>query len=154
MKWSRLSVPDLWAGLALMALATAYYVAALGIQRSLLSDEIGAAGLPKALAVILAVAGALLAARSQWAAAIKVSPRLTAQAAGLMALMAAYIFVLPVLGYPLTIAALVAGVALLAGAPPTLGLAITAISAGLGFWLIFARLLSVSVPAGLLSGWM
>jgi putative tricarboxylic transport membrane protein len=149
----RLRAPDLWAGLALMALAAAYFFAATGIQRSLLSDEVGAAGLPKVLAVFLGFAGALLAARSQWIAP-KASLRLTARAAGILVLIAAYILVLPVAGYPLTIFALVACVALLAGAPPTLGLALTAIAAGLGFWLIFARLLGISVPVGPFSGWI
>lgn len=154
MKRLRLSAPDLWAGLALMAVAAAYYGSALGIQQSLLSDEIGAAGLPKILAIALGLAGALLAVRSQGSTAIKVTPRLTAQAAGLLALIAVYIIALPILGYPLAIAALVASVALLAGTPPTPGVAITAIAAGLGFWVIFAWLLSISVPAGIFSGWM
>jgi hypothetical protein len=89
MKRSWFSAPDLWAGLALMALAAAYYGAAQGIQRSLLADEVGAAGLPKMLAIALAVAGLLLAVRSQAASALRVTLHLTAQAAGLLALRSA-----------------------------------------------------------------
>jgi hypothetical protein len=154
MKRSWFGAPDLWTGLALMALAAAYHGAAQGIQRSLLADEVGAAGLPKMLAIALAVAGLLLAVRSQAASALRVTLHLTAQAAGLLALMAAYIVLLPVTGYPLTIAALVAGVALLAGSRPTPGLAVTAIAAGLGFWIIFAQLFGISVPAGIFAGWI
>jgi hypothetical protein len=146
--------PDLWIGLALIALAAAYYAEARAISDSLLSDEVGAAGLPTLLAAVLAVSGAALAVRSQGAAAIRVTFAFAPQALGLVALMVAYIFLLPITGYPLLIAALVAGVALLAGARPTVGLGLTAILAGAFFWLTFHWLFGITMPAGLLAHWI
>lgn len=145
----RPGAPDLWIGLAVMALAGIYYFGALGISDSLLSDEVGAAGLPKLLAVALALAGALLALRSQTAGGLRVTVAITPRALGLVAGLAAYIAVLPLAGYPLTLAALVAGVALLAGARPGLALAAISLAAGAGFWLVFAWLLHIRMPAGL-----
>jgi hypothetical protein len=69
-------------------------------------------------------------------------------------MMVAYILLLPITGYPLLIAALVAGVALLAGARPTLGLALTVILAGAFFWLTFHWLFGITMPAGLLGYWI
>jgi hypothetical protein len=146
--------PDLWIGLALVALAAAYYAEARAISDSLLTDEVGAAGLPTLLAAVLAISGAALAVRSQGAAAIRVTFAFTSQALGLVALMVAYIFLLPITGYPLLIAALVAGVALLAGARPTLGLGLIAILAGAFFWLTFHWLFGITMPAGLLAYWI
>jgi len=137
-----------------MALAGAYYASALTIQDSLLSDEVGAAGLPKGLAIALGLSGALLALRSSAASTIRVKLALKPQALGLLAILAAYIIVLPFAGYPLALAALVAGVALLAGAKLDLTFALTAAGAGLGFWLIFAHLLGIAMPAGRLAGWI
>ncbi len=150
----KLGAPDLWTGLALMALAGGYYAAALDIPDSLLSDEVGAAGLPKLLAAALALVGAALAIRSQIAVTPPVKLAIAPRALGLVGLVLAYIVLLPVAGYPLTLAALVASVALLAGARPTLGLGATAAVAGIGFWLIFTDLFGIAMPAGLLAPWM
>ena len=146
--------PDLWIGLALVALAGAYYAEARAISDSLLTDEVGAAGLPTLLAAVLAVSGAALAVRSQGASAIRVTLALAPQALGLVALMVAYLFLLPITGYPLLVAALVASVALLAGARPTLGLGLIAILAGAFFWLTFHWLFGITMPAGLLAYWI
>jgi putative tricarboxylic transport membrane protein len=146
----RLGAPDLWIGLAVMALAGIYYAAALGISDSLLSDEVGAAGLPKLLAVALALAGALIALRSQTMGGLRVTVAVTARALGLVAMLAAYIVLLPLAGYPLTLAALIAGMALLGGARPNLSLAAISIAAGAGFWLVFAGLFHIRMPAGLI----
>jgi putative tricarboxylic transport membrane protein len=150
----KLKAPDLWIGLMLIALAASYYRAALAIPESLLSDEVGAAGLPTLLAAALAFSGALLALRSQGGSAIRVTFAVAPQAAGLLLVMIAYIAVLPVAGYPLALAALVAASALLAGAKPTLGLGVTVAAAGLGFWLIFAWAFHIAMPAGLLARWI
>jgi putative tricarboxylic transport membrane protein len=150
----KLRAPDLWTGLALIAVAGLYYSAALAIPDSLLSDEVGAAGLPKVLAAVLALSGALLAIRSQAAGAMRVKLEFEPLALGLVAAMIAYIALLPLLGYPFMLTALVGGVALLAGARPTFSLAAIAIAAGLGFWLVFARLFHIAMPAGIFALWM
>ena len=150
----KLAVADLWIGLALMGFAAAYYAGALAIPDSLLSDEVGAAGLPKALGLALGACGALLAVRSQGFAPMRVRLDMAPQALGLVGVLIAYILVLPVAGYPLAMAALVAVAALLAGARLTPWLAVTAAAAGLGFWLIFVTLFGIAMPAGLLSRWI
>ena len=150
----KLAVADLWIGLALMAFAAVYYAGALAIPESLLSDEVGAAGLPKALGLALGACGAALAVRSQGLAPMHVRLDMAPQALGLVGVLIAYILVLPVAGYPLAMAALVAVAALLAGARLTPWLAVTAAAAGLGFWLIFVTLFGIAMPAGLLSRWI
>jgi putative tricarboxylic transport membrane protein len=150
----RLKAPDLWAGLALMALAGGYYMAALGIHQSLLSDVVGAAGIPKLLAALLGLCGVLMVVRSQLGQAMRITPRVPARSIGLLALFAAHILLLPIVGYPVALAALVASVALLAGERATPRLAIISIAAGAGFWWVFAGLLGISMPAGLLAGWI
>jgi putative tricarboxylic transport membrane protein len=150
----RLSAPDLWIGIGLIALAAVYYAAALAIPDSLLSDEVGAAGLPKLLATTLAVSGALLAIRSQGASAMRVKLSVEPRGMALVAAMALYIAAMPLTGYPLSLAGLVAGVALLAGAKPTISLAAISLAAGVGFWLVFARLFHIKFPAGIFQGWM
>jgi putative tricarboxylic transport membrane protein len=150
----RLSAPDLWIGLGIAALAAAYYVAALAIPDSMLSDEVGAGGLPKLLAAALAASGVLLAIRSQAGAPIRLKFNTEPRAIGLVVGMTAYIALLPLAGYPLVLAALVAGVALLAGAKPTIWLGVISVAAGIGFWLVFARLFHISVPSGILLSWI
>jgi len=150
----KLAVADLWIGLALMGFAAAYYAGALAIPDSLLSDEVGAAGLPKVLGLTLGACGALLAVRSQGFAPMRVRLDMSPQALGLVGVLIAYILVLPAVGYPLAMAALIAVVALLAGARLTPWLAVTAAAAGLGFWLIFVTLFGIAMPAGLISRWI
>jgi putative tricarboxylic transport membrane protein len=150
----KLAVADLWIGLALMGFAAAYYAGALAIPDSLLSDEVGAAGLPKVLGLTLGACGALLAVRSQGFAPMRVRLDMSPQALGLVGVLIAYILVLPAVGYPLAMAALIAVAALLAGARLTPWLAVTAAAAGLGFWLIFVTLFGIAMPAGLISRWI
>jgi putative tricarboxylic transport membrane protein len=150
----KLSAPDLWTGLMLIALAGAYYAAADTISDSLLSDTVGAAGLPKLLAVALGLCGALLAVRSQGPGALRVKLDVAPRAVALTVLLAAYVAVLPSLGYALGMGVLIAAIALLAGARSVPALAVTAVAAGIGFWLIFVRLFHITMPAGILAGWM
>lgn len=59
---------DGWSGLVLLALAGGYYWATGAIPNSTLEDEVGAIGLPRALAIALAVLGLILAVRGFLAA--------------------------------------------------------------------------------------
>ena len=75
------------------SLAAAYCAAALALPVSLLSDEVGAAGIPVALAAVLGAAGALLTLLTLLrpeGRAWSVSPR----SAGLLAILAAYVIAL------------------------------------------------------------
>jgi putative tricarboxylic transport membrane protein len=149
-----LRAPDLWIGLAVTALAVGYYAAALRIPDSMLSDEVGAGGLPKSLAAVLAASGVLLAIHSQTGAGVRIKLAMEPQAIGLVAGMTAYIALMPLAGYPVMLAALIAGVALLAGARPTIWLGVIAVAAGIGFWLVFARLFHIPMPSGILLSWI
>lgn len=150
----KLGAPDLWTGLALMVLAGLYCASAGSISDSLLTDAVGADGLPKLLAVALGFCGAMLAVRSQAAMAPTVKLAIRAQAAGLVLVLAAYIAALPVIGYAVAIGILIASVALLAGARSIPALLVTAIVAGAGFQLVFVRLFHIAMPGGLFTRWI
>jgi len=150
---------DLATGLLALALAAIYYVAAGDLPKSLLSDQVGDDGVPKALAVALAVVGAiqiiraLLSRRSTVAA---VAPE-TAQgwgahraALGLMLIAVAYVAVTPYLGYLPATAVLIYAVAAYAGQKQSLRLAAISLGGGFVLWLSFAKLLGIGMPAGVL----
>jgi len=149
-------VRDVALGLAALALAVAYWLAADGIQDSLLSDAVGAGGLPKALAVVMGGAGALLAIRAallRGAAAAGAGPAPAhGRALGLFAMLVAYVPLAPLLGYPLALGAMAAAVALYAGAPARPGLLAYAAGVAALFWLGFVKLLGVAFPVGALFG--
>jgi hypothetical protein len=147
--------PDIAFGLGAIVLGAAWLHQAAAIEDSLLSDAVGAGGVPMALAAIMIGAGALLVLRSLWRSPPSGEGRSAAahlKATGLLGLMAAYALAAPVIGYPLALAIFAAAVAVFAGAPfgaPTL--AFGAGTAAL-FWLGFVKLLGVAFPAGSLFG--
>lgn len=148
-------------GLGAMALAAGYLYAASGIEESMLSDATGAGGVPRALGWLMAALGLLLCLRSvslnreQKAAArdapperAKTHPHL--QALGLLAILAGYVVVAPYLGYAIAMGVLVAAVAAYAGAAIDRNMLLVAAAAGLGFWLVFAKLLGISMQTSVL----
>lgn len=149
---------DLISGIALCGVALAYYAASRTIAVSSLEDDFGPHGLPNILAIALGLTGFLLAVRGYFA-----KPRLqsAAQAAepsahgkplralGLLLIGAAYIALVDKIGYAVSIALLIAGVAWYEGQRPGWRLAAVAIGGAALFWLIFVRLLEVAQPAGL-----
>lgn len=145
---------DIVCAAAGLALAVAYFVLADRLPRSLLSDPTGADGLPKALAVGLAlVALAVLVraviARMRGAPAAEGSDTLRhLRAAGMMALGIAYFLLLPWLGYAVSVFLFLLAVALYAGTRP--GVAPVAISAAGAaiLWLTFERLFGIAMPYG------
>ena len=146
---------DLGLGLGALVLAGAWYVQAAAIEDSLLSDAVGAGGVPKVLAVVMGTVGALLALRALlgYGAAAAVRPAAAhAKAAGLLGLLVAYVLLVPLLGFALTVGLFAAAVALYAGAPRRP--AVLGFGAGLAalFWLGFVKLLGVAFPAGALFG--
>ena len=166
---------DALGGLVLVLLAGCYHVATGSIADSTLEDEVGASGLPRVLAVALAVIGAillvrgLLAARSAAAARSAVAADRAApggadaepdepapgdaplpRAVGFLAFGAAYLVALPYLGYPVGVALLIAGVALFEGARRPALVAAVAAGGALLYWAIFVKLLGVHQPVGTL----
>src|SRR5689334_2775265 len=114
---------DFFLGLGAVALAAGYLYVASGIQESLLSDAVGAGGVPRALGWAMAALGLLLCLRS-----LSFAPRDKTQAAvptqdgtiparqrhphlqalGLLAILAGYVVLAPYLGYGLAVAVLIA----------------------------------------------
>ncbi len=138
-----------------MALGGAWFHQASAIQDSFLSDAVGAGGVPKVLAAVMAGAGLLLVLRSVLRPMPQASGRgatAHAKAAGLFAAMVLYVLAAPVIGYPLALGLFGAGVARYAGAR----LDLTTAAFGLGmaalFWLGFVKLLGVAFPVGQLFG--
>lgn len=148
--------PDVALGLAAFVLGLAWYWQAAAIEDSLLSDAVGAGGVPMGLAALMAAAGAALVLRSLRSAAPASeagrSAAAHAKAAGLLALMVGYVLAAPLLGYPLAIGLFAVLVAAYAGARISHGLA--AFGAGLAamFWIGFVGLLGVAFPIGTIFG--
>jgi len=143
-------------GLGMIVLAAAYWAAADQIPVSLLSDAVGADGVPKVLAVALAICGALLLLTTRLKRQPAEAPssdrdekRAHLRAAGLLAGLVAYIFLLPVLGYPLAIALLIAAVAIYGGTRIRPSVAAVAVAGSALFWVFFVKILGIGMPTGI-----
>jgi putative tricarboxylic transport membrane protein len=155
---------DLALGLAAIALAGGYWSVAADIPDSLLSDAVGARGFPAVLAAGLAGSGALLAARGLVRRPAEAAVRdgeATEQfrqrsgafhAAIIVLLLIAYVMLTPHIGYPAGVGLLVGATAAFAGARGIGTLLVTSVLAGLIFWVMFAKVLGISMPAGTLFG--
>lgn len=155
---------DSLSGLVLLALAGAYYWATGAIPDSTLSDEVGAVGLPRALTIALAVLGLILLVRSLLAPKPVEANRVPAEeddeeqdarlprAVGFLLFGAAYVLLLPYIGYFLGVALLIAAVALFEGAPRRWTVPVAALGGALLYWAVFVKLLGVNQPVGLLFG--
>jgi putative tricarboxylic transport membrane protein len=155
---------DIAGGLVLLAIAGLYHAGIGQIAESSLSDEVGASGLPRILAVLLLLFGLVLVGRAGMAAwrtsqlAVVPEPVPAAgdsdpaatmgRAIGFLAFGAAYVVVLPILGYVPSIALLIGAIALFEGAIPGWKVPVTAIAGAIGYWLIFVKMLGVKQPAG------
>lgn len=124
------------------------------IPRSLLSDEVGAGGFPRALAALLAGVSLLVAlrgwrARGAGAVESDAAPTQHARALGIVAIGFGAVLLGPVAGYVPTAFLLLAATAAYYGARVDFRLAAVSIAGALGLWLLFAKGLNVSMPAGL-----
>lgn len=147
------SARDIALGLAALVLAGAYWALAVDLPISLLSDAVGPGGVPVAVAMLMAVAGVVLILRSLVGAPREAPPSPAhGRAAGLLALLVAYVLAVPFIGYPLALGLLVGAIALYAGARPGLGLAAFAVGIGALFWFGFVRVMGLPFPAGTLFG--
>jgi len=148
---------DLISGVVLLAVSGTYYAWSSGIADSTLSDEVGATGLPHVLSVILAILAVLLIVR-----AILLSRARTVAAAGdddegdahlpraigFLLLGAAYVFLLPFVGYIAGTALLIGAVALYEGAPRNWVVLAAAVGGAVFYWAVFVKLLGVHQPVG------
>lgn len=147
------SARDIALGLAALVFASAYWALAADLPISLLSDAVGPGGVPVAIAMLMAAAGVVLILRSLVGAPREAPPSPAhGRAAGLLALLVAYVVVVPFIGYPLALGLLAGAIALYAGARPRLGLAAFAIGIGALFWFGFVRVMGIPFPAGTLFG--
>lgn len=152
--------------LALLAggFAVQYIAAARAIEDSLLSDAVGAGGVPQGVGMVMLAASVALFAKSfigkapaeedsddrgESSGGWKV-PLL--RTSGLVLILIAYGLLLPWLGYPLSVSLLFAAVGVLAGAALRWPLFVCAGAAGPLMWAIFDQALQVRMPLGTLWG--
>ena len=148
---------------ALGILVSASYVAyARQIEDGLLADEVGAAGVPSAVGVVMMLAAAALLIKGSlrtagtsgegvqqpapWA-----SHRL---ALYLLGVLAAYVLVLPVAGYWVSVALLIGAVSALVGARDVKVILACSVLGASGLYALFSLLLNIRMPAGLWPSWM
>ncbi|MGQ0677909.1 MAG: tripartite tricarboxylate transporter TctB family protein [Rhodospirillales bacterium] len=139
-------------GILALALAAAYFIAADALPRSLLSDQVGADGVPKVLALALGLLGVMQIARPVVLRAARAgdgdAPAHHVSALGLLLIGAAYAVAAPYLGYLVSTTALLLATAAYAGARWSARMVAICLAGGVGLWLVFAKLLGVSMPAG------
>ena len=157
----------------LLALGTALFAgtliaAARGIEDSMLSDAVGAGGVPQGVGLAMAAAAVALFAKSfrrvtpasaisaQEAATPEVgagpSPVVAVRTVGLVLILIGYALLLPVLGYAATVSLLVLTSGRLAGAPLKMPLWLCGALSGPLLWAVFDRALQVRMPVGSLWG--
>jgi putative tricarboxylic transport membrane protein len=153
---------DIILGAAGIAAAAVYWGAADALPSSLLSDEVGADGVPKALAVSLGALSALVLARAlalaprpaaigvtvSGGAGVKGGAAAHLWAGGVVGVAALYILAAPFLGYVLALGLLIAATAMLFGMRPGPRLSLVAAGGAALFWVLFAKVLGVALPAG------
>jgi putative tricarboxylic transport membrane protein len=151
---------DRIAGVILLALAGLYWWEADAIPVTGFGGSVSAQGLPKLLAVGLAVTSALLILQSlatRIVAASKDAPdrgRWTlanhARAGGILAIGVGYIFLVESVGYALAVLAVLFATAVYMGQRLSLTLVSVAIGGAIVFWVIFAEILNIPLPKGIL----
>jgi hypothetical protein len=147
---------DVLSGIILLAVALVYYWATGIILDSSLADEVGAQGLPRILAFLLAGLAALIIARGLVTArtpqrVAEADPDAepvaeTPRAFGFLALAAGYVMVAPLVGFGPGLALLIAAIAMYEGMRLSWRLALVAACGAFVFWLLFVQILGVEQP--------
>ncbi len=161
---------ELVLGSATLGIAAVYYLLAIRIPQSDIADVIGAQGLPKTYASLLAglslilIVRAVVATRTQRVRAASPAAATDATPAtrkpglqrgvawrvfGMLMNGVIYILVVPWLGYILSIAALIAATVYYQGGELNRRAAAVAIGGAVFLWLLFVRLLHIAHPAGI-----
>jgi hypothetical protein len=164
---------DLAFGAAGVVVAAGYYGLAVSIPESALADAVGPRGVPIAYAVGLLLLSLMLVVRSsrtlRLAALAQGKPNARprtadpgsgtpdpgfrlARVAGMLAIGALYILLVPWLGYTLSIAGLLLAVTWYLGRIVSISVTVVAMSGAIVFWLLFVRLLGIPHPAGVWTG--
>jgi putative tricarboxylic transport membrane protein len=148
---------DLICSLILLVVAVCYYVAAIRIGQTALSDAVGPAGLPRIYGIALAVVGiaigvtAWLRHRLETAADPgSASPRAQRQlvrGAGALAIGIGYLIIVSAIGYPFAMALLIAAMAAYQGERFSLRLLLVAAAGAAALYLLFDIVLGVRLPA-------
>ncbi len=151
---------DWIAGTVLLGLSGAYYLMATTILRSQLSDVVGAAAFPKALAVALAVLSCVLIL----VGALQRAPASTAEeraavvakdvhgflrAGGTILIGVVFLLIISYVGYVVAVALLILATLLYFHERLSWTNVIVAVAGSLVLWLIFRALFAVPVPAGI-----
>lgn len=152
---------DFVCGILVILLAAVYFLLTTGIQTSMLADDVGPDGLPRAYALVLGALGAALTLRSlpKWKAAPAPSAEdldkrtkdrfQTRRALGMLLIGVFYIISAQVVGYAISIALVIMIAAIYQGTRATPRLAMTAILGALGLWVVFVWLLHIQQPVGI-----
>jgi hypothetical protein len=148
-----------------MLLAASYIATAQSIEDSLLADAVGASGVPTGVGVVLLIASLFLFVKSFKSKASMLhvteeepseggSEHPHAMALGLLLILAAYVFLLPILGYVVSVGLLVGAAAWFAGARRYTSLVLCAVLAGPVLWFVFDWTLEIRLPVGLWPMWL
>ena len=136
------------------AIAAAVWIGASRLQRSLLSDDFGADGMPRGLAIALAVVSTLIGVRALWKPKPGTDPGTDepgsvlahARALGVVALGFGYVLLAPWSGYLPAAFLLLAAATLYYGARPSVTLFAVSAAGAFTLWWVFAKLLRISMP--------
>lgn len=123
-----------------LVLAAAYWLAADSLPRSALADEVGADGVPKLLAILLAALSLLIGFSSD-----SENPSASPKSLGVAGLGFLYAAIVSFTGYLVAAALLAAGAAFYYGARGRNVLPF-AIGTSLLLWTLFAKALGVALP--------
>ncbi|MBT9463303.1 tripartite tricarboxylate transporter TctB family protein [Hydrogenophaga sp.] len=135
----------------------AYVMYARNIEDSLLADSVGASGVPVMVGMLMGLASVGLLIKGAVTRATgdveddgdaASSNRSHLLAAGLLAILLGYVFLLPMLGYVVSIGLLVAAVAMFAGGRNKVAVGGMLLVTGPVLWLMFDMALKVRMPAG------
>ena len=129
-----------------LSIAAAYWIAADALPASFLSDAVGAGGIPKALASLLAFFSILIGIRGLRRDSGVPETRNHARALVIALLGFAYLLLVPFIGFLVGIALLASGAALHYGAPRRPGVALFGVGTALVLWLVFGVLLGIALP--------
>ena len=144
-------------------LVSASYVAyARQIEDGMLADEVGAAGMPTAVGVLMMLAAAALLFKGSLRTAGTAGDGLKEPipwashrlALYLLGVLAAYVLVLPVAGYWVSVALLIGAVSALVGARQSKVILACSVLGASSLYVLFTLLLKIRMPAGLWPSWM
>ena len=147
---------DFLTGLIGLALAIGYHVAASSIASGQLADEVGPDGLPRIYAWMLGVLSLVLCVRALLQRATVATTagdvgevHAAWRALGILLIAGAYVAAVPALGYPLTIAFVIAVAALYQGGRLSWPLALISVFGAAALWFVFVYLLHIAQPEGI-----